>query len=254
MSKEYTYTWKLGMFVSIGLLLFVLTIYFVGKQQNLFGDTFKLKSQFKNVSGLEVGNNVRFSGITIGTIEEIILTNDSTVLVTMVIEGDIQKFIKKDAKAAIGSEGLMGDKVLTIIPGTHSSKVVEDNAIIGSIASIEMDDLMKSVKTSVDNAGIITEELAVFSHNMNHGDGLLSTLIKDKKTAASLEKTIKNIQSASKGLDENMDAAKENFLLRGYFRRKEKEEEKAREAKQDSIQEIKEKELEKTKKEDKKKK
>ncbi|KVV15179.1 MlaD family protein [Flavobacterium sp. TMP13] len=245
MSKQSTYTWKLGMFVVIGLALFVATIYFIGKQQNLFGETFYIQSKFKNVSGLEVGNNVRFSGINIGTIEEIGLVNDSTVLVKMVIQGDVQKFIKTDAKATIGSEGLMGDKVLTIVPGSKSTVMIENNAVIGSLAAIEMDDLMKSVKKSVDNAGIITEELAVFSHNMNHGDGALSKLVTDKKVANSLEKTIKNIQSASKGLDENMDAAKENFLLRGYFRRKEKEEQKALEAKKDSIQDLKEAKQEK---------
>ncbi|MBK0368838.1 MlaD family protein [Flavobacterium agrisoli] len=233
MSKESTYIWKLGMFVALGLLLFIATIYFIGKQQNLFGDTFEMESKFKNVSGLEVGNNVRFSGINVGTIEEIHLVNDSTVVVKMVIEGEVQKFIKSDAKATIGSEGLMGDKVLTIIPGTHSNKIIENGATITSIEAIEMDDLMKSVKKSVDNAGVITTELATFSHNMNHGDGALSKLVTDKKVATSLEKTMKNIQSASKGLDENMEAAKENFLLRGYFRRKEKE------AKEDSIQKAK---------------
>ncbi|MNF96416.1 mce related protein [compost metagenome] len=71
MEKQSGYTWKLGMFVTIGLLLFILAVYFIGKQKNLFGSTFNITSEFKTVSGLEVGNNVRFSGINIGTVEEI---------------------------------------------------------------------------------------------------------------------------------------------------------------------------------------
>src|SRR6478609_11421023 len=146
MSKDAESNWKLGMFVTGGLLLFILTIYFIGKQQNLFGSNFELKSKFKTVSGLKVGNNVRFSGINIGTVSEIELVNDSSVIVVLVIEKEVQKFIKTDARASIGSDGLVGDKVLTISPGTSSKEVIKDNAFIKSTSPIEMADLMKSVK------------------------------------------------------------------------------------------------------------
>ena len=118
MSKNPGYQWKLGMFVIIALVAFAFTVYFIGKQKNLFGSTFVIKSQFKTVSGLKVGNNVRFSGINIGTVDEIRLVTDTSVMVELVIRKEIQQFIKKDAKASIGSDGLMGDKVLTISPGT----------------------------------------------------------------------------------------------------------------------------------------
>ena len=120
MKQESGFTWKLGMFVIRGLALFVLTIYFVGKQKNLFGSTFHLKSKFSTVSGLEVGNNVRFSGINIGTVSDIALITDTSVMVEFLIREEIQKFIKTDASASIGSDGLMGDKVLTIYPGTSA--------------------------------------------------------------------------------------------------------------------------------------
>lgn len=267
MNKDTGSNWKLGMFVVIGLVLFVITIYFVGKQQNLFGDTFNLKSQFKTVSGLKVGNNVRFSGINVGTVSEIELINDSTVVVSLLMEEDVQKYIKKDAMASIGSDGLMGDKVLTVSPGTVSQVVVKDNDYIKSKTAVEMEDLMKSVKTTLDNAGIITAELAQFSSSMNNGNGTLSKLMNDKKFANSLQNTlanlevstkefskfttsmnngkgmlsklvndeqlgikldstISNLQSGTKGLSENMDAAKENFLLKGYFNKKKKAEAK----------------------------
>src|SRR5690349_13863085 len=132
MDKQSGYTWKLGMFVTIGLLLFIIAIYFIGKQKNLFGSTFNITSKFKTVSGLEVGNNVRFSGINIGTVEEIRLINDSSVVVSMVIKDEVREFIKTDARASIGSDGLMGDKVLTISPGVKSTKVVENGGAIAS--------------------------------------------------------------------------------------------------------------------------
>ena len=226
MDKKSGASWKLGMFVLIGLVAFTLAIYFVGKQKNMFGSTFRLNSNFKNVSGLEVGNNVLFSGINIGTVSEIQLITDTSVVVRLLIQKDVQKFIKSDALASIGSDGLMGDKVLTISPGTNSKNSVKDNANIKSIQAIEMDEIMRSIKVSMDNASIITNELAEFTYKMNNGNGALSKLITDEKFANSLTKTLTNLQTGSKGLSENMEAAKHNFLLKGYFNKKKKAEEK----------------------------
>lgn len=242
MEKESGYTWKLGMFVSVGLLLFIMAIYFIGKQKNLFGQTFHISSKFKTVSGLEVGNNVRFSGINIGTVEEIRIINDSSVIVSMVIKDEIRKFIKTDARASIGSDGLMGDKVLTISPGPKSTKIIEDNGAIASIDGIEMNDIMKSVKKSVDNVGVISEELAIFSQSMNNGNGALARLVRDDKMANSVSNTLSNLESGTKGFSENMEAAKSNFLFRGYFKKKEKEKEKKQEELKDKKEEQQEKE------------
>ncbi|WP_310560492.1 MlaD family protein [Flavobacterium sp.] len=270
MNKDTGSNWKLGMFVIIGILLFIITIYFVGKQQNLFGDTFYLKSKFKTVSGLKVGNNVRFSGINVGTVKEIELINDTTVVVVLLMEQDVQKYIKKDAMASIGSDGLMGDKVMTISPGITSNETVKDNDFIRSKAPVEMEDLMKSVKTSVDNAGVITTQLTEFTYSMNNGEGALSQLVSDKEFANSLKKTLTNLEvttnefstfsrnmnngkgvlskvvnderlgakvdstmvnleTGSKQLNEIMEAAKHNFLLRGYFNKQQKAEDKKEE-------------------------
>ncbi|OXA88918.1 MlaD family protein [Flavobacterium hercynium] len=245
MEKQSGKTWKLGMFVSIGLLLFIMAIYFIGKQKNLFGSTFRITSNFKTVSGLEIGNNVRFSGINIGTIDEIRLVNDSSVVVGMVIKDDVREFIKTDASASIGSDGLMGDKVLTISPGANSKTVVENNGKIASVNGIEMNDIMKSVKKSVDNVGVISSELAIFSHSMNNGKGALARLVSDDKMANSVSNTLNNLESGTKGFSQNMEAAKSNFLLRGYYKKKEKEKAK----KQEEIKEKKEEQQEKAAKE-----
>lgn len=247
MDKQSGYTWKLGMFVTIGLLLFIIAIYFIGKQKNLFGSTFNITSQFKTVSGLEVGNNVRFSGINIGTVEEIRLINDSSVVVSMVIKDEVREFIKTDARASIGSDGLMGDKVLTISPGVKSTKVIENGGAIASIDGIEMNDIMKSVKKSVDNVGVISEELAIFSHSMNNGNGALARLVRDDKMANSVSNTLSNLESGTKGFSENMEAAKNNFLLKGYFKKKEKEKEKKQEEQKEKAEKAQKEKEEKAK-------
>lgn len=229
MNKDAGSNWKLGMFVIIGLILFVFSVYFVGKQQNMFGSTFQLKSRFKTVSGLKVGNNVRFSGINVGTVSQIELATDTSVVVILVIQKEVQKFIKTDAMASIGSDGLMGDKVLTISPGTSSNQIIKEDAFIVSKKPLEMDDLMKSVKKSVDNIEVITGQLAQFTYKMNNGKGALSKLMNDEGLAVKLDASMSNLQSSTKGLSENMEAAKHNFLLKGYFNKKEKAEAKRKE-------------------------
>lgn len=252
MKKEPGFGWKLGMFVSIGLLLFVFTIYFVGRQRNFFGSTFQISSLFKTVNGLKEGNNVRFAGINVGTVNEIKLLTDTSVMVVLIIRKEVQQFIKTDATATIGSDGLMGDRVLIIAPGSSAAATVKNNDQLISKKAVDMDDIMCSVKASVDNAGIITNQLAAFSFKMNNGKGSLSQLISDEEFSNSLKSTLlnlqtssnefakftskmnsgdlgkaldstmANIQGATKGLNENMEAAKHNFLLRGYFKKKEK--------------------------------
>ena len=256
MNKETGFTWKLGMFVIIGLVLFAGTIYFVGKQKNLFGSTFHLKAQFKTVSGLKEGNNVRFSGINVGTVDGIELITDTSVMVDLVIKKNVQQFIKTDAVASIGSDGLMGDKVLTISPGSSNKSPVKNDAIILSKSAVEMSDIMSSLKNSVDNAGIITAQLAQVTYKINNGNGALSKLISDEgfsnsikgtltnlqtstrefsqfttnlndgRLADKLDSTMSNLQSGTQGLSDNMAAVKNSFLLRGYFKKQKKAEAK----------------------------
>lgn len=197
MNKESGFRWKLGMFVTVGILFFAVTIYFVGKQKNLFGSTFHLKSHFKTVSGLKLGNNVRFSGINIGTVDAIEMISDTSVLVDLIIEKSAQPFIKTDAKVGISSDGLMGEKVLVISPGTYTFKSVKDNDILTSKKAIEIEDLMLSMKKSIDNVGLISDNLAQFSFKVNNGDGALSKMISDEQFSSSLQTTLVNLQNSS---------------------------------------------------------
>lgn len=220
---------RLGIFILVGIGLFVLGIFVIGKQKNLFNPVFKLTANFKNVSGLQVGNTIRFSGISIGTVDNVAIINDSTVKVEMLIKKDVQKFIKTDTKASVGSEGIIGDKIVVLSQGNVSNKIVKEGQMIASSEPIETDAIMKSVKITADNAAVATAEIATLLQKINKGEGTLGRLIQDKTMAENIDKTIVNLKKSSKGLNENMEAAKSNFLLRGYFKKKEKKAAKAKE-------------------------
>lgn len=220
---------KTGIFVLAGILLLLVTIFIIGKQKNLFDRTFTIHSKFSNVSGLLSGNYVRLAGINIGTVTDIIIINDSTVKVSLQLEQAIKKFIKADAVVSIGSDGIMGDKLLQISPGTSESGIVKENAFIVGIDPVEISDIMIKLTAIADNAELLTENLADIVFKINNGEGSLGRLLNSNQlaknlesTIASSEQTVKSIKKGADGFSENMKAAKSNFLLKGYFRRQEK--------------------------------
>lgn len=211
---------RLGLFVAGGLALFVLAIFIIGKQKNLFNPVFKLTTTFYNVSGLQVGNNIRFSGITIGTVDNIAIINDSTVKVDMLIRKEVKQFIKSDSEVAVGSEGLIGDRLLIISQGSFDSPLAREGERLESVEPVETDAIMLSLKVTAENAEVITQELAEIMIKINGGEGTLGRLIQDTTIARNIDQTIINLKKSSKGLDENMEAAKHNFLLKGFFNKK----------------------------------
>ncbi|RIH63425.1 MCE family protein [Mariniphaga sediminis] len=212
--ENYTPQFKarLGIFIVVGIAIFVVAIFIIGKQQNLFNPVFKITTNFYNVSGLEVGNNIRFSGIDVGIVDNIKIINDSTVQVDLLIRKDVQQFIKADSYASIGSEGIIGDRIITITQGSTNSSMAEDGEHILSKEPLETDEIMKSLKTSAESAEVITKQLAEIMTNINNGQGMLGRLIQDSTIAENVNLTIENFRKSSEGLDETIEITKENVF------------------------------------------
>ncbi|WP_395052957.1 MlaD family protein [Flavobacterium sp.] len=240
-TKNQGFKVRLGLFIIVGITLFLLAIFIIGKQKNLFDPVFKLSSKFQNVSGLQVGSAIRFSGINVGTVDNIEIINDSMVKVDMLLKKDVQKFIRADSKAGIGSEGLIGDKLIVISQGNPKSKTAKDGQIIPSQEPIETDAIMRSLETTVGNAAVATSEIGEILQKVNRGEGTLGRLIQDKSMANNLDKTLVNLKNSSKGLEENMEAAKSNFLLKGYFNKKKRAAEKKKKEAEKAAEKLKNK-------------
>jgi phospholipid/cholesterol/gamma-HCH transport system substrate-binding protein len=236
MEKHNNNKIKLGIFVTVGVALLIIAVYFIGNQQQLFSNTFRVSGIFKDISGLEVGNNVRFAGITVGVVEDIEIIADTAVRVDFIIDKKAKKFIKKDARASIGSDGLMGNKILIIAPGTSGSKEIEDNDIIATSVPVSMDEILTKLKTSTSNAADITEDLAVIMDNIRSGKGTIGKLFMDTVFAQNIDQSVINIKQGTGGFKKNMDAASHNILLRGYLKRKERQKEKKQEEKEERIE------------------
>jgi phospholipid/cholesterol/gamma-HCH transport system substrate-binding protein len=216
MKKDTGFKIKLGIFISLGIALFIVGIYLIGEKQQIFRSTFHLSGVFRDVAGLQAGNNVRLSGINVGTVENISIVSDTSVRVEILIDENTRKFIKKDAVASIGSEGLMGNKIIIINPGTGGKMQIENNDIVQTIQPINMDDILISLKSSIDNTTIITSNLSKITSNVQSGKGTLGRLLTDKSLGKTFDSTFVNLKESTAGLRAIVEKAKSSWLLWGF--------------------------------------
>ncbi len=235
MQKNSSTKIKTGIFVCAGVALLFLIIFLIGNQQNLFRRTFKLNINYRSVVGLQEGGFVRFAGIDVGTVQLINIINDTTVRVQISVQSKVKKFIKADSRASISTDGLMGDKLIQIMPGT-STQEIKDGGDLVAVNPYDMEKIMARVEkvgnrieSIVGNIDTLSSSLAGVFYKVNNGNGSLGKLLNSEKlsndlqqTISSAKETVKNANSAAKGVDETMQAAQHNFLLRGYFKKKER--------------------------------
>jgi len=208
MKKDISNKIRLGIFISLGIAVFIVGIYFIGERQQLFRSTFRVSGVFKDVGGLQAGDNVRLSGINVGTVENIDLVSDTSVRVEILIDESTRKFIKKDAVASIGSEGLMGNKILVITPGTGGKMEIENGDTVETVQPVNMDDIMTSLKTTIDNTSKITHDLSKITSDVQSGKGTIGRLLMDP--------SIINLKQGSAGFRILMDKSKKSWLLWGF--------------------------------------
>ncbi len=328
-SSKNTRAVVIGIFVVIGLLIFILGVITLTGQKKSFSNAVNLKAIFDNVEGLQAGSNVWLNGVKIGTVKDVRFNEEGKVAVSMGVDEKMQVYIHKDAKAKVGSDGLIGNRIIVIYGGTPSSPTVNDGDILAVEKIAGMEDMMATFQSNNENLLSITGDFKEISSKLANGEGTIGKLLndetlsnsmelalanlqraasnateisrdvsaytsqlqkegtlandlvtdtvifnnlrssvaeidqlskkaneviaslqtasntvntsltdkntpagamlQDKETAASLKATIKNLETSTKKLDENMEALQHNFLLRGFFRKREKEAEKENE-------------------------
>ena len=233
---------RIGVFVLAGLAVLVFAIFFIGNKKRLFSTTFNVHGMFKNVNGLQVGNNARFAGINVGVVEDIEIVNDTTVKVVLTLNDNVRKFIKKDAKLSIGSDGLMGDKLVVISPGgAETNTMVKNGDKLAGVNPFDVDKIINKFTKIADNAGDLVQGLSTLVNKVNNGKGSIGRLLNNDKMAKDLEGTVSqakttmaNVHATTTTLNTDLKAAQSNFLLKGFFNKKKR---KAK-ATQDSVKKI----------------
>ncbi|MBG6063332.1 phospholipid/cholesterol/gamma-HCH transport system substrate-binding protein [Flavobacterium sp. CG_9.1] len=204
MEKTTSQKLQLGVFVIIGLLLFILAVYFIGDKKQMFGKTNHLSAVFNNVNGLQLGNNVRFSGINVGTVRGIEMINDTAIRVDMLIDKTIFPLIRKNAVATIGSDGLVGNMIINILPGKEGAASLHPGDQIATINRIRTEDMLITLDKTNKNAALLTTDLLKITNEINQGTGTVGLLIKDSTLAEDLKQTIHYLKITGKGSSESI--------------------------------------------------
>jgi phospholipid/cholesterol/gamma-HCH transport system substrate-binding protein len=225
---------RLGAFIVATLAILVAGVFIIGSKQYLFSSTYQLKAQFDNVVGLDAGADVRVGGVHSGTVSNIVLPHKPGERVTVIMElgKSTHEIIKQDSVATIETEGLLGNQYLAISFGSAGKSDVRDGDTIASEPPLEISDLLQktsgildSSQQAIQNATRATANLDSISTKINGGQGTVGALVNDKQLYNNLEQTTSTMQAtmvqAQTGVtdfQENMEALKHNFFLRGYFK------------------------------------
>lgn len=190
---------RLGILMIAGVLFFITGLYLIGDKQNLFGSTIQVKANFSNVNGLNRGNNVRYAGIDVGTVNNVQIMNDSMVLVEMTIESEATSFIRTNAIASIGTDGLMGNKLVNInsVPGDAS--YIQEGDILESIAPLDADRIMRTLSQTNEDMYLIAENLKKITDKIEQ-ENMVWNLLADSAISKNIKNTMKNIEYTTSDL------------------------------------------------------
>jgi phospholipid/cholesterol/gamma-HCH transport system substrate-binding protein len=225
---------RLGAFIVATLAILAAGIFIIGSKQYLFSSTYQLKAQFDNVEGLDAGGDVRVGGVHAGTVRNILLPHQPGEKVTVVMDlgKSTHEIIKQDSVVSIETEGLLGNQYLAISFGSAGTADVRDGETIASQPPLEMSDLLKKTSLILDgsqqaiqNATRATANLDSISAKIDRGQGTAGALVNDKQlysnleqTTSAMHETMVQAQAGATDFQENMEALKHNFFLRGYFK------------------------------------
>lgn len=179
-----------GIFVLLGIIIFIAGVLTMGGQQKKFVKSIRLNAVFDDIGGLQTGNNVWFSGVKIGTVRKINFYGESQVEIVMSVENAAQDYIRKDSKATIGSDGLIGNKIIVIYGGTTQAPPVEDGDRLIAVMPLDTDKMMSTLQENNKNLVTITENLKVLTTKIVDGKGMVGAVMTDSLLAENFKNTM----------------------------------------------------------------
>lgn len=186
-----------GLFIFIGIAIFVAGVLALGGQNNTFTKAVQVKAIFDDVGGLQQGNNVWLSGVKVGIVKRINFISQSQVEVTMNIERKDQQYVKRDSKAKIGSDGLIGNKIVVLYGGSEQAPAVEEGTVLGVEKAISMDEMMATLQENNRNLLDITNDFKQVSSGIANGQGTIGKLLKDETIGNDIEAALASLRQTS---------------------------------------------------------
>jgi phospholipid/cholesterol/gamma-HCH transport system substrate-binding protein len=193
-STKNTRAFAVGVFIFIALVIFIIGVLTLGGQRKTFSNMIEAKAIFKDINGLQEGSNVWYAGVKIGTIKKIKFTPAGQVEVTMGIEESSQKYIHKDVKAKVGTDGLIGNRIIVLTGGTPTTPVISEGDVLVADNALNVEEMMNTLQANNKNLLDITNDFKAISQQLASGQGTIGKLLQDESIATSLEATLATLK------------------------------------------------------------
>lgn len=201
MAKRTVNHIKLGVFITAGIAFLVLILYVIGRNENLFGRTFVLKARFENVHGLMPGNNVRFGGINVGTVGKVDVLSDTLFEATLLVKTKFKKYIHNNATVNIGTDGLMGNKLINILPSKKTSPLINEGDILLSDKSADADEMLEVLSNTNNDVSFIAKQLKQTIQRINDSKAVWQ-ILNDESLSANLRNSLLEIRKSTGNIHE----------------------------------------------------
>jgi phospholipid/cholesterol/gamma-HCH transport system substrate-binding protein len=201
-STKNTRAVLVGIFIFLALVIFIVGVLTLGNQKKTFADTIELKSVFEDVNGLQRGSNVWYAGVKIGTIKKLGFNKNGGVDVVMDIEEASRQFIHKDAKAKVGTDGLIGNKIIVIYGGSTQAPAVSEGDVLQVEKSVAMDELMNTLQANNKNILDITNDFKAVSRQLAQGQGTIGKLLKEETLANDLNSAMLTLKRVTQNAEQ----------------------------------------------------
>ena len=186
-----------GIFILIGIIILMVTVFTLGGQKKTFSNGIPVRAIFDNVNGLQAGNNIWFSGVKVGAVRKLQLISGARVEVDMNIDQKSRDFIRTDAKVKIGSDGLIGNKIIIIYGGSKAAPAVKPNDILQNESALGTDEVMNTLQENNKNLLAITSDFKLISQRLANGEGTVGKLLSNDDLMNQLQSTAVTLQKAS---------------------------------------------------------
>lgn len=186
-----------GIFVAVGIIIFIVGIFTLGGQQKTFVKAINVYAVFDDVGGLQKGNNIWFSGVKIGIVKNVEFTPDAKVKVTLHIEEKARDFIKADAKAKVGTDGLIGNKIAVIYGGTPATPAIKDGESLGVEKAMSTDDMFAMLQEGSANLIEISRNIKAVSKQLVEGEGTVAALLNDRSLYTEINSVMASLKRAA---------------------------------------------------------
>lgn len=196
MAKKIIERVKLGIFVMAGLVLLIYALFKLGQNRSIFSSTIEIKTYFHNAGGLVAGNNVRFSGINVGAVESVKILNDTTIEIVMILDDDVKNFIRKNARVSLGTDGIIGNRILNISPEKGDAPFIQSGDFLNSVQEIDTDAMLRTLDRSNQNIAEITEDLQVTLRRFAQSPQLIR-LLEDETMSINIIESFANIRRST---------------------------------------------------------